>query len=63
MAKCEFTGKKPSFGSNVSHSKRHTKRMWKPNVQVKTIIGEDGKPRRVHIAASHLRTMYKTPKK
>ncbi|NJL34270.1 MAG: 50S ribosomal protein L28 [Chloroflexaceae bacterium] len=32
MAKCEFTGKKPSFGSNVSHSKRHTKRMWKPNV-------------------------------
>jgi large subunit ribosomal protein L28 len=60
MAKCEMTGKKPSFGSNVSHSKRHTKRMWKPNIQKVTIVDANGKRRRVRIAASTLRTLYKT---
>jgi large subunit ribosomal protein L28 len=60
MAKCEITGKKPSFGNNVSHSKRHTKRMWKPNIQKVTIVDANGKRRRVRIAASTLRTLYKT---
>ncbi len=63
MAKCEITGKKPSFGSNVSHSKRHTKRMWRPNIQTVTIIDENGEPRRMRVAASTLRTLYKTRKK
>lgn len=60
MAKCELTGKKPSFGSNVSHSKRHTKRRWKPNIQRATITDANGKRRQVKVAASHLRTLYKT---
>ncbi len=60
MAKCQFTGKKPSTGNNVSHSKRRTKRTWYPNVQTKTIIDADGKRQRVKISTSHLRTMYKT---
>jgi large subunit ribosomal protein L28 len=59
MAKCEITGKKPSFGNNVSHSKRRTRRMWKPNIQTVTVVDANGKRRRMRIAASTLRTLYK----
>ena len=31
-AKCDICGKGPSTGFNVSHSNRHTKRRWKPNL-------------------------------
>lgn len=31
---CQVTGRKPSFGNNVSHSHRVTKRRWNPNIQV-----------------------------
>lgn len=60
MAKCQMTGKKPSFGHNVSHSKRRTNRAWRPNIQKVTITDANGKRRQVRIAASHLRTLYKT---
>ena len=33
---CIVTGKKPLVGCNVSHSNRHTKRTFKPNLQPKT---------------------------
>jgi len=29
---CQVTGKKPSFGNAVSHSNRHTRRRWTPNI-------------------------------
>ena len=29
-----YGGKEILFGNNVSHSMRHTRRTWKPNVQV-----------------------------
>jgi large subunit ribosomal protein L28 len=32
-SECDVCGKKPSFGNNVSHSHRKTRRQWKPNVQ------------------------------
>jgi large subunit ribosomal protein L28 len=32
---CQVTGKKPSFGKNVSHSHRRTNRRWDPNIQRK----------------------------
>lgn len=32
---CQVTGKKPSFGNAVSHSNRHTRRRWNPNIQRK----------------------------
>jgi len=32
---CQVTGKKPSFGKNVSHSHRRTNRRWDPNIQKK----------------------------
>lgn len=59
MAKCQFTGKGPSFGNNVSHSKRRTRRIWRANIQKVTITDADGKRRQVKVAASHLRTLYK----
>ena len=32
-AVCELCGKHPSFGMNLSHSHRRTKRRWDPNIQ------------------------------
>ncbi len=31
--RCHVTGKKPSYGNAVSHSQRHTRRRWEPNLQ------------------------------
>jgi large subunit ribosomal protein L28 len=39
---CSICGKKPSTGYKVSHSQRHTKRRWMPNLQairIKTAAG------------------------
>lgn len=58
MAKCEICGKKPMSGHNVSHSMRHTKRKWKPNIH-KTTIFKDGKPRKIKICTRCLRTANK----
>ncbi len=30
---CQVTGKRPLVGCNVSHSNRHTKRRFMPNIQ------------------------------
>ncbi|MEE9324755.1 MAG: 50S ribosomal protein L28, partial [Dehalococcoidia bacterium] len=38
MAKCDICGKRRQFGRNVSHSKRRTRREWKPNIQRATLI-------------------------
>ena len=35
-ATCDVCGKGPSFGHNISHSHRRTKRRFDPNVQKKT---------------------------
>jgi large subunit ribosomal protein L28 len=58
MAQCEICGKKPMHGHNVSHSMRHTKRQWKPNIQ-KTTIYKDGQPTKVKICSRCLRTVVK----
>jgi large subunit ribosomal protein L28 len=63
MAKCEITGKKPSTGNNVSHSKRRTRRVWKPNVQTVTLTDANGQRRKMRVATSTLRTLFKTRKK
>ncbi|QSB04400.1 50S ribosomal protein L28 [Natronoglycomyces albus] len=31
--KCDVTGIGPSYGNNVSHSQRKTRRRWEPNLQ------------------------------
>ncbi|MCX8029219.1 MAG: 50S ribosomal protein L28 [Brevinematales bacterium] len=38
MARCEICGKGTSFGHNVSHSNKKTRRVWKPNVQKKRVL-------------------------
>jgi large subunit ribosomal protein L28 len=53
-AVCEVCGKRPSFGMNISHSHRRTKRRWNPNIQrVRAIV--DGSPKRVQVCTSCLR--------
>ena len=37
---CEITGKRPMSGHNVSHSMRHTKRRFLPNLQEKSMFSE-----------------------
>ncbi|MGB2855191.1 MAG: 50S ribosomal protein L28 [Dehalococcoidia bacterium] len=56
--KCELCGKGPQFGNNVSHSKRHTKRQWLPNLQTATVV-IDGKKKRMNICTRCLRTQNK----
>ena len=58
MAKCEICGKTPQSGHNVSHSKRHTKRKWLPNIQRAT-IAVNGEKTRVSICTRCLRTQQK----
>ncbi len=56
MAKCEICGKGPAFGNTVSHSKKASKRMFRPNIQHKRVV-IDGKMRRVDICTRCLRTL------
>jgi large subunit ribosomal protein L28 len=58
MQKCDITGKGKQFGSNVSFSLRHTKKVWSPNLQTKTLI-IDGKKVKMKISTQGLRTLKK----
>ncbi len=58
MQVCELTGKGKQFGSNVSFSQRHTNKVWKPNLQTKTIV-IDGKKTRLKISTQAIRTLKK----
>lgn len=50
-ANCDICGKGPSFGHNVSHSKRATNRRWNPNIQrVRAMFGKT--PKRVNVCTS-----------
>lgn len=58
MQKCEITGKGKQFGNSVSFSQRHTKKVWKPNLQTRTMI-VDGKKVKVKVSTQALRTLKK----
>ena len=58
MYRCELTGKGKQFGSNVSFSQRHTKKVWKPNLQTKTVI-VNGKKVTLKISTQAIRTLKK----
>lgn len=58
MRKCEITGKGKQFGNNVSFSQRHTKKVWEPNLQKKTVI-VDGKKVKLKISTQAIRTLKK----
>jgi large subunit ribosomal protein L28 len=59
MANCDMCGKGPQFGHNISHSKRHTNRMWSPNIQPVSLM-VNGQLRRVRVCTRCLRTLNKT---
>ena len=58
MAICEISGKGKMYGHNVSFSQRKTRKVFKPNVQKKTLV-INGQKIKVNIAASTLRTLKK----
>ena len=58
MQTCDLTGKGKQYGSNVSFSQRHTKKVWKPNLQAKTVI-VDGKKVRMQLSTQAIRTLKK----
>lgn len=52
---CEYCGKGRMVGNNVSHSKRHTKRVFRPNIQrMRAVI--NGAVKKVKICTRCLRT-------
>ena len=60
--KCDLCGKSARFGYSVSHSKRHTKRRWLPNIhRVSLVI--DGRRRRLNLCTRCLRTQHKAARK
>jgi large subunit ribosomal protein L28 len=58
MQKCEITGKGKQFGNNVSFSQRHTKKVWKPNLQTKTLT-ISGRKVRMKVSTQAIRTLKK----
>ncbi|HVI60572.1 MAG TPA: 50S ribosomal protein L28, partial [Candidatus Saccharimonadales bacterium] len=58
MQKCDLTGKGKQYGHNVSFSQRHTKKVWKPNLQTKTFV-VDGKKVTMKLSAQAIRTLKK----
>ena len=58
MAICEMTGKGKMYGHNVSFSQRKTRKIFKPNVQKRTLV-INGKKVRMNISTSALRTLKK----
>lgn len=58
MRVCDITGKGKQYGNNVSFSQRHTKKVWNPNLQIKTIL-VDGKKIRLKVSTQAIRTLKK----
>lgn len=58
MQVCDLTGKGKQYGSNVSFSQRHTKKVWKPNLQKKT-FEFNGKKVTMKLSTQAIRTLKK----
>lgn len=58
MQKCDLTGKGKQYGHNVSFSLRRTKKVWKPNLQTKTLV-IDGKKVKMKLSTQAIRTLKK----
>lgn len=58
MQKCDITGKGKQYGHNVSFSQRHTKKVWKPNLQAKTLT-IDGKKVKMKVSTQAIRSLKK----
>ncbi len=52
---CYVCSKERQAGSKVSHSNRHSKRRWSPNIQkVKAVV--DGSPKSIYVCTRCLRS-------
>jgi large subunit ribosomal protein L28 len=58
MAKCDLTGKSKQYGHNVSFSLRRTKRVFKPNIQKKT-VEINGQKMKMNLSTQAIRTLKK----
>ena len=58
--KCSKTGRKTAFGNTRSHSLRHTRRSYKPNIQKKRVFDpKTGTFVTMKVSAAYLRTLAK----
>ena len=56
--RCELTGKGTLVGNNVSHAYNKTKRIYRPNLQVVSLVSEAlGQTFKLKICMSALRTL------
>jgi len=60
-SRCDVCGRRPQYGSKVSHSNRHTNRRFKVNVQHRRLM-INGVLKNVYVCTRCLRTMVKVPK-
>jgi large subunit ribosomal protein L28 len=58
MQRPEFDKKGKQHGHNVSFSQRHTKKVWRPNLQAKTLT-IDGKKVKMKVSTSAIRSLKK----
>jgi large subunit ribosomal protein L28 len=57
---CQVTGKRPSYGNNVSHANNKTRRRWLPNLHTHRFWLESEKRFvRLRVSTSGLRTIDK----
>lgn len=59
--KCDFCGKGIMYGHNVSHSKRRTNRIFKPNLQSRKMV-INGVSKRMKVCTNCLKLMNKRVK-
>ncbi|MCB4755726.1 MAG: 50S ribosomal protein L28 [Elusimicrobia bacterium] len=58
--RCELTGVGPSTGNTVSHSNRHIRRRWLPNLRKKRIyLADEDRWVSVRVTANVLKTLTK----
>jgi len=58
MRRPNFDKKRKQYGHNVSFSQRHTQKVWKPNLQTKT-VEVDGQKVKVKISTNAIRSLKK----
>jgi large subunit ribosomal protein L28 len=58
MYKCDISGKGKQYGHNVSFSQRHTKKVWKPNLQPKT-VSINGQKLKLRVSTQAIRLLKK----
>ena len=58
MRRPNFDKKRKQYGHNVSFSQRHTQKVWKPNLQTKTLT-VDGQKVKVKISTNAIRSLKK----